>query len=977
MDDSELQTRFPNMRRIQSVPWLGTIAGFGLDLYGGRDYDEDTHTCIKVRCVSILGIPVIALDAYRVAVLPRGIFFLGREQLSGRAKIFNCIVLLLAFGLGGYAGWHYYTSSPGYAAGQMLAEADRQAASGNLRQAAALYRDVAIGGTGQAPRAEERFKELLAGPLREAEAKDAAAVLQIAVEMRQRPGKAAAADEIFNRGIELIDKRKAQDPRGAYQILQAIAPVGKDAGQLATLRRQLLEGAVARDPSDPDSASNLAVLYEEQGDLKKCDSLLTPHAARLGDREGARILGHLLAEKGNIDQASAHLQTYIDSRLARLHAAEKAYTEVVTAAQQRLVEEVQSGTASQFPYTRFQTAPQNEREEILQKYADTRLRADHGIKAAQEALARETKVVPAALELGMLLLGRARSLAHPGESRGDLERAEKTFLAVRGLAGETDEYRLNLAQVYYWLGKHREGRKLFDEVLAARSGQTETALHVGRLLREVGDLSAARAIIEQAYQKATDSRLKYEAAVDRAVLELDLDDEILWLGRGDPANGTVKAMLSAAKGRRAIRQGKDDEAVTLLREALAAYDRLPESWAMLNNSALICQSLYELSGDRRDLAQLVKRMEKALALNPSNALLLRNTADAIFQSGVREVIGDAIDLGRLRSTGDLSLLYYLCPDAKSRVRIGDRLAANPEVRKARAYYEQSLILTPKNGHSYSSLSSLFAFTENRKELRGLLQKLEGVDLDLADDKRQTLEYYAGAKDSQYREGLASGIKRYEAIVGAAPVKRDATSAVAASSLAAYRMQGDELGMPADVDAVVRLAEEAHTAVPSEGTYFILEEALSFRLVRALRRQDPAFARMLTRAKRSPHAMTALAIDLLDNPSRSEGVQSNPDFKRLLQLVVEYDSKFPEHPALTCWAILQAGGRSEAAGMAARIVKDELSESSRAISLKVSPFDVSAALKYYWYCKLAGKDAAGRSVLKRLGEQGIPLPVELK
>src|SRR5262249_29528939 len=157
----------------------------------------------------------------------------------------------------------------------------------------------------------------------------------------------------------------------------------------------------------------------------------TPHATRLGDREGARILGHVLAEKGNIDQASEHLQTYIDSRLARLHAAEKAYTEVITAAQQRLVEEVQSGTASQFPYTRFQTAPQHEREEIFQKYAQTQLRADPGIKAAQEALARETRVVPAALELGMLLLGRARSLAHPGESRGDLERAEKTFLSVR------------------------------------------------------------------------------------------------------------------------------------------------------------------------------------------------------------------------------------------------------------------------------------------------------------------------------------------------------------------------------------------------------------------------------------------------------------------------------------------------------------------------------------------------------------------
>ena len=66
----------------------------------------------------------------------------------------------------------------------------------------------------------------------------------------------------------------------------------------------------------------------------------------------------------------------------------------------------------------------------------------------------------------MVLLQHGRTLPDAAARRQELEKAEQTFLAVRGLTGKTDEYRMNLAQVYYWLGKHREGRQLFDEVLA-------------------------------------------------------------------------------------------------------------------------------------------------------------------------------------------------------------------------------------------------------------------------------------------------------------------------------------------------------------------------------------------------------------------------------------------------------------------------------------------------------------------------------
>jgi hypothetical protein len=72
MDEFEMQMRFPHLRPIESAPALGSLFGFGMDLYGSRDFDEDTNTCVKSRCLTILGIPVLALSAYRVAAYPEG-----------------------------------------------------------------------------------------------------------------------------------------------------------------------------------------------------------------------------------------------------------------------------------------------------------------------------------------------------------------------------------------------------------------------------------------------------------------------------------------------------------------------------------------------------------------------------------------------------------------------------------------------------------------------------------------------------------------------------------------------------------------------------------------------------------------------------------------------------------------------------------------------------------------------------------------
>src|SRR5262249_17999706 len=233
---------------------------------------------------------------------------------------------------------------------------------------------------------------------------------------------------------------------------------------------------------------------------------------------------------------------------------------------------------------------------------------------------------------------------------------------------------------------------------------------------------------------------KHWAAGIRALLRTDLDDEIVWLGRSDPANLEVKASLSMALGNKARQEGRDGEAATHLREAIDLYARQTTSTATLNNGALAHFALYGVTGERAILDKGVAMLDKAIALRPSDSILLHNAADSVLDVALRDIIEPAIDFKPLKIRGDQSLLGYLYRDRAGRDQFRERVRQHTGVAKAIAYYERLLVLAPKQTATYSTLASLYRFTRNVDGLRGLEKRLEGVDLDLADTIRETLDY---------------------------------------------------------------------------------------------------------------------------------------------------------------------------------------------------------------------------------------------
>ncbi len=679
-----LEEKFPDMKPVRSAPSLITSHGVGTTVYGRRDYDADTNTYVKTHCVCFLFVPLLALGAYRVADAPAGgWYFIGRVPLSTLARAWNYLILLVILAGGGALGWHLYTTSADYVAGQKIVEADELAAAGKLTRAAQVLRPIAQGDTSHAYDAQQKLGQLLDTP--QAAPAELAGAFQVAVEL-QRSGQ--TIDRLIERGVEQVTKHAAS-PRGALQILDVIArfaqenpqPQAKGLADVPNVRLALLEKILAKEPGDLDAISDAAVIYESRRDLAKCEKLLAPHAAKLSTREGARILGQILAGQGKFDEAHALLAPYAEERLKRLHDANQTLRDTLQQVENDNLQELRQGRAPGFDYTAYKAADKDTQDKMVNDYLDERLRKDPSVLTAQLAIRRESQAVPVALDLGIVLLRRAQSMPDPEERKKELQKAEKTFLSVRGVGGPNEEVNLFLGQVYYWLGKHAEGKKLWDELMVAQNRTASILVTVAHMLREVGEQSQARVLAEEAYEKAPVPEDRFRAAAILAVIAEENDDRVLWLKRCNPADKQAQAQLHEALGEQATLESKDDEAANNFRQAIDLFAALPENPATLNNGALAHLNLYRVTGDAAILEKAYAMIDKAVTLRQSDSVLVLNAGGMILVNSLADVVGKELNVRALKRHAHLDLLAFLYNDDAQAKKYRQHVQSHPGVVK--------------------------------------------------------------------------------------------------------------------------------------------------------------------------------------------------------------------------------------------------------------------------------------------------------
>ena len=973
-----LRRKFPEMRPVKAAPWLGSANGFGLGLYGRRDFDSETQTYVKTRCICVFFIPLLALGAYRVADAgQRTWFFYGREPVSLFAKIWNGITACAFILLSVSVGWHSYISSPGHTTRQELARAGQFLKSGQTIKAAGIYRRLLIDGMPFPDESRNGLRQSLEKQLQSDSAEAVEGAFRLLVGFPSWINQPPLIPDAAKQGLALVDKFRSKDPEGALRILDLVGALATKKETIDPLRIELLTESIAANPNNTNRVVELALIYEAKERLEDCYKLLLPYQHKLGSTEGARILGqHLLSERKN-DEAYELLYPYVQNRLEKLRSIERAYTNAMSVVSRRALNDLNQSKADPSFYNAYNKASKIEKESMVDSYIAKELQNDPAFRRAVADFKAANKVVNVTLDLGMVQLSRAQDLRDPEARKKELEAAEKTFLAIRGLAGQKDEYRLFLGQVYYWLGRSKEGKDLFDQLLASNKRAYWWLISLGRTLRDVGDLAQARALVEEAYNTGRDNSQKYSAASFRAFMFKDTDDQIAWLEKADPAEPNIQIALNCARGEKALQQGQKEIAAQYLRKAVDAYALQPKGAVVLNNWGLACLSLYEATGNRSDHNRGLALLEEAISLAPGDSVLLINTLQTLLTSALMDVVRDSIRVESLGEAADTTLLSHLYSDEAGRKQLYQRLHDLEAMKKALGYLEKALLLAPKSLALYQISLHYQGGFQDLAELQKLQQRFRTADPDLSELQNEELAAYQGKKDGEYLDRYRSRIRILEKLSGMPAIKEHpVTLEHVQVSLSGLKQNAFVYGEKIDGTRLLEDAKAADARHQSAATHSSLVSAHFFCAREELSQQDQRFAELAEKTRRvlSPHYLITLLMER--GGALSELIRKNANVLSAVALEKESSDRFPSFPRIDTWALLRTVDPGKSAKIGEQIKTNQIVRVTDQLELELNPLRANAVIDLYWTQRMLGNETGAAEIYDGAIARGVPLPPRL-
>ncbi len=902
-------------------------------------------------------------------------------QPQGNKILLWISILALVAGLGGYF-WTRYVNSPSYLAGQQLAKANKLAQDGEFAEAAQIYRTLADESPDHAAEALTNFKKMLGAPLDAAPLSQVPLVLTVAASW---PGRPALGIDLADRGMELLRKKGDEEPAGALVVLNLIinGGFGRDRKHVEDLIREgdkLLEGWVKKHPDDVEVLTNFTDVLVRRGDVPGIEKLLAPHRDKLGTGDGAFRLAWAYSRQGKNEQALPLLEAFRKERLPKYLETDAEFRKLRDSFVERFRRQIAGGAAPDFDYAVHRNAADEPtRQALEQQYIGPRLWEDPKVRAAESERRKHQAVVPAMMILGELYLARARTLAEPVARKATLEKARESFLALRGTLDDNrpDVY-LRAAEVAYWMGEPKEGQKHLDFLLEQTGRASEVVLGVAEVYRSVGEFALARKAIEEVYEKEKDDARKYEAAFRRARLSVDAEDEFAWLKKCDSKHEDIQVALLQTQARQAEEQGRYAEAAGHMRKALELLAKFPDSPEGSNERGVAFMWLFRLTGEKDALDKGFAALEKAVTQQPARSVVVNNAALNVYQYACLDLMMEAIDLSVLRAREGLNLLSYLYNDRPGREEQAERLRKHAGMKRARELAEKLLTLQPFQPLAYEVLAPLHAWNRDVAALKKLASQLNETGLDQSEAIKARLDFYAGTQDARIKLNRQALLDRCEKLIEEMrKKKKDRSLAVALSSLVHATLSGEAVEEKIDADRVVKLAEEASTIHPSRATSERLVEALLYRAHRRLLERDANYKKMAERTRRSLDSSHLIALALTRDGSAKALAAADADVLRVCKLLKDRSEAFPDEPSPWMYAMLKTTQPDAAAKIAAGLRDDEIHRVMRGIAPKLKPLSLPEALERYWELTLEGKQKEGESLLRNMGERGVPLPFDVK
>lgn len=837
---------------------------------------------------------------------------------------------------------------------------------------------------------DQAVLDLLDDQILDLDADDFAEVIRVAQGVISEPVASAAISQKIDQWLDVHPETTPQQGLGILAHSRELAPTRSgainvsrlalaniDQDLLAKLRakkRAFLDEALAADPDNLDLTIQFVELLEMLGESQRIIEVLEPMKDRLQSTEATRILGQAYAAARRYGEARETLRPYVDARLDALHEAEAAFQSRVERVQEDLLEWLRNGTATEFDYAGYDLASDQQKQVMVADFVNTHIADDDSVANARMELQQKAAVVPVVLDLGMATLQLAQQEQDPDARQRQLEEAEETFLAISNLAGDTDEYQLSLGQVYYWLGKTKEGRAQFDQLLEKWERAPETLLAVAGVLHSLGEWKESHQLAEESHEKAGDEQLKYRAAYIAALTSPEQEERLAWLKKSNPALPNVAAELAKYDGDEAFRAGDVETAEKLYRQGIADYDKLPKSAMSLNNAALIYEKLYELNGNPRDLAEAVDRTQAALELAPSDGILAGNLGSLQIRLACQELLGPEVDLHQVSAIGDLGALNVLVNNAEEAEQLRRRLTENPTLQEALANLDRAITTAPKNVGLYMWVFSIHSAAEDAQALKVLYDRASAAELDLTRINEYTAKAYLGPKDDSERAERQQDRDRAWAVVEQyRPTDNHPSLTLAVRSWVHHSLATAEKMTDIDAEKMLTIAEEAHERQPSFVSVSNMNVALYVRALQQVSNRFPEVAESWEKVRYAMREGQLVAL-LINRPGEvADALQANEDIQRVMDNLELRISQFPTYLTYRDWANLRATRPAAAEAVLKMLEANETRKWRLTLTELLAESSVDANLMRYWALLSQGDRAGAEQVLQALRQRDAPLP----
>ena len=971
----KLKDKFPEMIPVDKAPILGTLNGCGCNMYGNRDFDHETNTYVSTLCICLLFIPIIPLVAYRVSKAENGWYFIGKEPLSSFAKLWNNIIFMVAIIMCGVISWGMYTNSQSYKDSQTLKKAQEFEQAGKINRSVIFYTRLYLNSSEQKGAAEKALKNIYDLCKNKEAGKESLILLKSLIPVQNKTHGKLFPDMqefVFKKAKKCLDK----NPVLGLEYLKLARKLHSDKSKLAKLYQQMLEKCVADNPQNLDAVLQLANIYESENKFDKCEEILMPVKDKIASTEGANILGKIMLQKKNYEEAYKLLEPYVKAKRKEMFKAKDNYVKVLEQADKKALDRLNSNPDSKAYKELSRITNKSMQEKKVDEYILKQIKKNSRVKKALNKYLNAASFVPSAIDLGILQLERARTLESPEAKKKELEAAEQTFVSIASFASDSDEYKLSLGEIYYWLGKDADGSIQFENYLLSQKRNTKALFYVAEIYRRIGKTEKVYKLAKEIFDKKGVSSIDKDQAIFLLSQTcISAAERVSWLEKLDKKNQGMRVSLYSAKANLAINNGDDKKAQKYLKKSIAIYEKIPESATVLNNLSLVYSSLYKVTGNPEDFAKSVKMMLKAVELDPRDALLMLNAIDSLLKSSVIKVISGKVDLRKLKNMANSDILDYFYSDKIGKKALFKAIRETDSYKKAVEFNKHLYLLAPKNINVYFSGLELARYLDSQSQLKTVKDievMLKKSSPDISNLKSYTMDIYSGKKDEEMLKSLKGSLTKYRLLLkNLLPEKNSLCYSIVATIVARLERNLNKYEPRNNQDTILLLTENAFNNFPSAGTIEAYINALSYGILKKWTKTNADLKKISIKAKRCLDSYNLIAYIFVLKPEIAKKLASDPNLKKILQLLHKRYDMFSGNFSVQDWAVARLLEPKFASKIKDSIVKNKVRLIRYRISYDYFSYIVTAQLDEYLLKIMTGKTEDAKKVLQKVKAEHSP------